>query len=64
MVSMGSVLPLFRSKMTSAGLIALAWLTISPGDRAKVRSTPACLAVARIFELKRRSSTATRIMGG
>src|SRR5687768_9883423 len=34
----------------------------SSGDRAKVRSTPACFAVARIFELKRRSSTATRTM--
>ena len=35
---------------------------MSPGDPAKASSTPACFAVARILELKRRSSTATSTM--
>ena len=51
-VLIGSVLPLFKSKMTSAGFRARACSRISSGDRANVSSTPACLAVARIFELK------------
>src|SRR5688500_10706533 len=62
-VDTGSVLALLRSKTIRAGFKARACSRISSRHPATVSSTPAGFADARIYELKRSSSTATRTMG-
>src|SRR6476659_3887370 len=60
-VAMGSILELFKSKITRVGRSDFAWATISSVVAANVISMPRCFAVVRTLERKKRSSTDARI---